>query len=477
MDSEQKKLHIVMFPWLAFGHMMPFLELSKCLATKGHHIFFVSTPRNIQRLHKIPHHLSPFITFVPLSLPRLEGLPHNAEATTDVGYEMGYDLLKKAYDGLQEPMTKFLVSTFSSPHPIDWIIYDFSCYWLPPIADKLGIRKVFFSIFSARLLAIIGPVSQDDADADGVGLWSCPEILTSPPHWIPFLSSTVYLLPYEARPFFQALTAKTSSGVSDMFRYQTCVKGSDMIAVRSCMELEDEYLNLVEKLNQKTVVPVGMLPPFVEEIQDNDDDDNAWKSINGWLEKQRYGSVVYVAFGSEFEPNQEQVIEIALGLELSGVPFFWVFRTSLISSLELPEGFEERTRDRGMIYRSWVPQVRILSHDSVGGFLTHAGMSSIIEPLMLGKPLVMLPLGGDQGLNARFMAEKKTGIEIPRNVEDGSFTRSSVAESLVLMLLDEAGKTYRDHAKKISAIFADKSIQSRCIDKFCNYLYEYKSTI
>jgi hypothetical protein len=28
-------LEVVVFPWLAFGHMIPFLELSKRLAAKG----------------------------------------------------------------------------------------------------------------------------------------------------------------------------------------------------------------------------------------------------------------------------------------------------------------------------------------------------------------------------------------------------------------------------------------------------------
>uniref|UniRef100_A0A803M101 Glycosyltransferase n=1 Tax=Chenopodium quinoa TaxID=63459 RepID=A0A803M101_CHEQI len=441
--EDNKKLNIVMFPWLAFGHMLPFLQLSKRLATKGHHIFFVSTPRNLKRLPNIPENLAPLITLVPLPLPRVENLPPNAEATTDVGFSMGFDLLKKAYDGLQDPMKLFLENSVTT-YPLDWIIYDFSCYWLPPIAEKLGIQKAFFSVFGARMLTILGPLSQDNGPA--ADSFTNAEFLTTPPPWIPFPKSTVYFLPYE-----------------DFF--------SDLIVVRGCLELEGEYLQLVDKLiAEKTVLPVGLLPPSMEESPE----DEVHNSIFGWLKKQRSGSVVYVALGSEVEPSQEQLTELALGLELSKLPFLWAFRRSTGSSADLPDGFVERTQDHGLVWMSWAPQLKILQHDSVGGFLTHAGFSSIIETLMFGKPLIMLPLMVDQGINARFMVEIRVGVEIPRNKEDGSFTRSSVAQSLTLVLKDEAGKMYRDEAKKYKPVIANESLHGQYIDKFINHLINYK---
>ncbi|CAO2825687.1 unnamed protein product [Amaranthus hypochondriacus] len=89
----------------------------------------------------------------------------------------------------------------------------------------------------------------------------------------------------------------------------------------------------------------------------------------------------------------------------------------------------------------------------------------------------MLALMVDQGLNARVMAERKVGIEIPRNKEDGSFTRNSVAESLALVLQEEAGQIYRDEAKKISAIVGNENLQEQYISKFNDYLYDHKSVI
>ncbi|CAI9763477.1 unnamed protein product [Fraxinus pennsylvanica] len=118
--ASNSKLHAVMFPWLAFGHIIPFFELSKFIAQKGHKISFVSTPRNIDRLPKIPSHLVSNITLVKISLPKVEGLPESAEATMDIRNE-DMDHLKKAYDGMETEMTRFLEE--SRP---DWIIYDFA---------------------------------------------------------------------------------------------------------------------------------------------------------------------------------------------------------------------------------------------------------------------------------------------------------------------------------------------------------------
>ncbi|CAL5398351.1 unnamed protein product [Camellia sinensis] len=92
-------------------------------------------------------------------------------------------------------------------------------------------------------------------------------------------------------------------------------------------------------------------------------------------------------------PSQGEVTELAFGLELSSAPFFWALRkppgSNKSESVELLDGFEEQTRSRGVVWKSWAPQLKILSHESVRGFLTHCGWSSVIEGLQFGKPLAV----------------------------------------------------------------------------------------
>ncbi|GMQ03562.1 hypothetical protein CsSME_00049319 [Camellia sinensis var. sinensis] len=106
------KPHIVMFPWLAFGHMLPFLELSKLIAQNGLRVSFVSTPRNIHKLPKLPPNLSPFINLV---ISKVDQLPQNAKSTLDLSHHKVKYLVKAFfYDQLQQPMSQILSDL--SPH-------------------------------------------------------------------------------------------------------------------------------------------------------------------------------------------------------------------------------------------------------------------------------------------------------------------------------------------------------------------------
>ncbi|KAK3211143.1 hypothetical protein Dsin_015849 [Dipteronia sinensis] len=80
MEGHTNKLHIAMFPWMALGHMLNFLNLAKLIARKGHRISFQSTPKNIEPLPKLPPNLSSFIDFVRLPMPHVDhNLPDNAK--------------------------------------------------------------------------------------------------------------------------------------------------------------------------------------------------------------------------------------------------------------------------------------------------------------------------------------------------------------------------------------------------------------
>ncbi|CAN1216343.1 Putative UDP-rhamnose:rhamnosyltransferase 1 [Linum perenne] len=113
-----------MFPWLSFDHILPFIELAKVIARRGHTISFISTPRNIDRLHNLPPILSSLIPLVKLPLSPVKNLPPNAEETSDLEVnEFGY--LKRVYDLLQQPLCQYLRST--SPH-LDFIVCDYAAF-------------------------------------------------------------------------------------------------------------------------------------------------------------------------------------------------------------------------------------------------------------------------------------------------------------------------------------------------------------
>lgn len=141
-------LRVVMIPFPAFGHMIPFFQFSIALARAGVKVFYISTPRNIQRLPKVPPELSSLVYFVKIPLPQLEDelLPRDAEATIDVPFEKT-QYLKVAFDQLQHPAKNFIVD--ESP---DYIFSDGTVHWAVDIAQECHIPLLWFSVFSSALI-------------------------------------------------------------------------------------------------------------------------------------------------------------------------------------------------------------------------------------------------------------------------------------------------------------------------------------
>ncbi|KAF3439188.1 hypothetical protein FNV43_RR17463 [Rhamnella rubrinervis] len=464
--AENKTLHIVLFPWLAFGHMIPYLKFAKLIAQKGHRVSFLCTPRNIDNLPKIPPNLSPLISFVKLSLPHVENLPDNAEATVDLPSEK-IEYLKKAYDMLNEPVTQFLQT--SDP---DWVIYDFAAYWLGPIAARMRIKTAFFGIFSAACLSFLAPtppLKGDDNDTTS-------EDFTAPPEWIYFHTKLKVHPNFESKQLGEELS-ENYSGVSVEHRFRASLENCDTVAIRSCLDFETEWFQLLRHILRKPVLPVGLIPPSEDE---NGDETETWKKMKEWLDKQETGSVVYVSFGTEAKLKQEEINAVALGLEHSQLPFFWVLRTHSGSAAtglsQLPEGFEERTKGRGVMWNTWAPQLKILAHDSVGGYLAHSGWSSLIESIHFQKPMILLTFVADQGINAKILEKKKLGYSIPRNKQDGLFSSNAVADSLRLVMIEDEGKIYRERVKEMSGLFADKDKQNWYLDNFLDYLKSHTAS-
>ncbi|KAL8248891.1 hypothetical protein R6Q59_005759 [Mikania micrantha] len=287
------------------------------------------------------------------------------------------------------------------------------------------------------------------------------------PKWVSFESEVRPTAFQVAR--LQERSSASEENVSDVYRFGATISGCDAVVVRSCFDFEPDWLNLLKKLYKKPVVPAGLLPAVV-----NDAGDACWPEMKQWLDMHPKGSVVYIAFGTETKPNQYELTQLALGLELSGLPFFWVLiEGSSNDEVVLPKGFEDRTRGRGVVCKVWVPQFKIVSHDSVGGLLIHSGMSSMVEGLQLGKPLVLLPFVLDQGLIASYLVEKKMACMVHRDDVDGSFTPESVADSLSLVMVSEDGKMYREKAKEMMSLFGDMNVQDKCVDELLYFLQNF----
>ncbi|GJN23617.1 hypothetical protein PR202_gb11281 [Eleusine coracana subsp. coracana] len=398
MDSSSSSsplhLHVVICPWLAFGHLLPCLDLAERLASRGHRVSYVSTPRNIARLPPVRPDAAALVEFVALPFPRVEGLAEGAESTKDVPFDK-VELLWKAFDDLAAPFAEFMraaCSTEGSRRP-DWIIADMFTHWAGAAALEHKLPCAMLILTAARNVAAWDRRMSRRAAAAGVPVHERPAA------------------PRRELEHLKTYAKRDASGMSFADRCALTHERCSLVAVRSCLEWEPESLPLAATLGGKPVVPLGLLPPSPDGDTVNGEQD----ATLHWLDAQPAGSVVYVALGSEVPLRVDQVHELAHGLERAGTRFLWALRKPRSVVLDdadvLPPGFEERTRGRGLVAMGWVPQIRILAHGAVGAFLTHCGWSSIIEGLQFGRPLIMLPIAGDQRPNSRVMESKNVGMQ------------------------------------------------------------------
>ncbi|TJX50887.1 hypothetical protein E8P77_26845 [Soehngenia saccharolytica] len=175
-----------------------------------------------------------------------------------------------------------------------------------------------------------------------------------------------------------------------------------------------------------------------------------------WLDQQPQSSVVFVSFGSGAFMSRKQIAEVAHGLESSGHRFLWVVRGEQkfitlnpnqdvnLSEL-LPDGFLSRTEGRGFVVLNWAPQIPIISHPSVGGFLSHCGWNSTLESICYGVPMICWPLFAEQRLN-RFMLvnHDKVGIDVKME-RDGFVGRAEVERVVRALMEGEEGVEVREN--------------------------------
>lgn len=435
------QLHLVMFPFPAFGHISPFIQLSNKLSYHGVRVSFLSIPDLIDRIKTllIP---TPSIQVIPLQLPPSpQHQPFNPIQALD----------------LMQSQIKDLLSDLKP----NFVLFDFCQYWLPSLASELGIKSLFFSMFAGIASAYITvPARLENLD-------DTPTVsqLKEPPPGFPASSST-RLNTFQARDYLYMFTS-FDGGPRVFNRVLSGLTGCSAILIKSCMEMDGPYLDYLRTQFKK---PIFLTGPLVPEPPSGALEDN-WAK---WLGQFPAKSVIFCSFGSETFLNDQEINELTLGLERTGLPFLLVlnFRDKDVDAkaeLErtLPKGFLERVKDRGVVHTGWVQQQLILAHASVGCYLTHSGFSSVIEALVNDCQLVLLPFKGDQFMNAKLVSEDlKAGVEVKRRDEDGYFGKEDVYEAVRTVMVDvdqEPGRSIRASQQKWREFLLDKSIHDKFI--------------
>ncbi|XP_038885902.1 UDP-glucosyltransferase 29-like [Benincasa hispida] len=434
---ENEKIRILMLPWLAHGHVSPFLELSKLLATRNFHILFCSTSVILHSIQsKLPQNLSSNIELVELTLPTSADLPPHRHTTTGLPSHLMFSL-KRAFDSAASAFDAIVRNV----RP-DLLIYDFLQPWAPAVALSADIPAVMFQCTGALMAAMVTyGLKFGNSDI----LSKFPEIRVSE---------------LEIKQLNNLFRCSVNDA-KDKQRIEECNERScGILFLKSFREIEAKYIDSLSTFLQKKVIPVG---PLVEEPEN---DVVLGGSFEKWLNQKERKSCILVSFGSEFYLSKFDMEEIAYGLELSRLNFIWVVRFPASGGgegkknveEELPKGFLERVGERGMVVEGWVPQAQILKHRSIGGFLSHCGWSSVVESIKFGVPIIAAPMQLDQPLNARLVEHLGVGVVVERS-DGGRLCRREVARAVRAVrevVAEESGKRVREKAKEFAKIMKEK---------------------
>ncbi|KAK5841811.1 zeatin O-glucosyltransferase-like [Gossypium arboreum] len=179
-----------------------------------------------------------------------------------------------------------------------------------------------------------------------------------------------------------------------------------------------------------------------------------------WLDKQGMNSVLYVSFGTTTTMGDEQIQELAIGLRRSNQKFIWVLRDADTGDVfngevrrpELPMGYQDSVKDKGLVVRDWAPQLEILAHPAIGGFVSHCGWNSCMESITMGVPIGAWPVHSDQPRNAVLITKLlKLGITIKDWARRDEVVTAAVVEDAVKRLMaSEEGDEIRKRAAEVS---------------------------
>ncbi|KAL3642635.1 hypothetical protein CASFOL_013450 [Castilleja foliolosa] len=458
MAFSPNTLNFILIPLMAPGHIIPMIDMAKLLAKHGVSVTIIVTPLNAARFSSIIDRAA--ASGLPIRLLQIRfsaeeaGLPPGCESADTLP---SYNLIRNfflAVKLLQNPFEELLTGLTPGPN---CIICDKHLSWTADTCDKFRIPRIIFDGMSCFAQLIVQRLHASKI---------YETVNPSEPFVIPDLPDKIELTRIQLPGYFNPGPSYVGDIREQVVKTESQAYG---VVVNSFDELENWYLDEYRKLKSGKVWCIGPLSL----CNDDNSIDTAQRGNQAgidtdkcrkWLDNRKPGSVVYACLGSLSRLSPVQFTELASGLELSGHPFVLVVKvgdkSGEIEKWISDSGFEERIKERGLLIRGWAPQVMILSHSAVGGFLTHCGWNSTLEGISAGVPMITWPIFSEQFLNQKLVVQVlETGIGVGAkgvvHLEGGHRENNKVEKeeirSAIESVMDEGkeGCERRERAKEL----------------------------
>uniref|UniRef100_A0ACD5VL79 Uncharacterized protein n=1 Tax=Avena sativa TaxID=4498 RepID=A0ACD5VL79_AVESA len=422
---------VVMYPAPGPGHLIPVVEFGRLLVSHGLAVTIVqrglpadNATAPASSLHGDAS-ASPFLSFHYIPEPPLPAGVPEGDHVAKV-----FELTRASNPELRDFLR--VVSPAA-------LLLDFFCYSAADVGAEVGIPTYFFFLSCTASLAVLlhlpvlhaqNAVSMGDLGGQPVHVPGVPPI---PANDLP-------------APFLD----RTSLSYQHFFALSKKLCESRGVIVNSCRSLEPRAADAVIAglctPPSRTTPPVFCVGPLV---QSEEVADKRGGECLAWLDTQPKASVLFLCFGSMGRFSAEQIKELAAGLETSGQHFLWVVRSppgcdELELDALLPNGFVDRTKDRGLVVMSWAPQREVLEHGAVGGFVTHCGWNSVLEAVMAGVPMLGWPLYAEQRMNRVFLVEEMQLAVAVEAGENGVVTAEEIEGKVSWLMNSDGGSELRE---------------------------------
>ncbi|XBI41225.1 scopoletin glucosyltransferase-like [Triticum dicoccoides] len=405
-QQQQQPLHILFFPFLIPGHLIPMADIAVVFAARGVRCTILTTPVQasiigsiVDRANSNDDLSSQSVHVAVVPFPDV-GLPPAGQRGTGLVSQEDKVKFGRAVQLLREPFERFLADSHAD---LDAVVSDGFYHWSVDVAAEYGVPRLMFlgmGVFarscSEHVLSQEHRHNPDGDDPDAVV--SLPGL----PHGVELRRSQMMKEPHYLE-FFRCVYAAGRRSYGELFN--------------SFQELErDSAEHYRTMLGGRAwfVGPVA-LASGSKDVASRGTDALSLDADGclRWLDSKPAGSVAYVAFGTLTSFSPEQLRELARGLDISGKNFVWVISgaDAASSDLWMPEGFQ--TASRGYIIRGWAPQVLILNHPAMACFVTHCGWNSTLEAVSAGVPMMTWPRYADQFFNEKLVVDVlKVGVSV-----------------------------------------------------------------
>ena len=440
-----KKVELVFVPSPGVGHLAATVEMAKLISDRDDRlsvtIFIMKLPFESED-GKTTESVASSIRFI--TLPRIE--ISSSSSTSPANF---FTDVVKAYTPLAREAVHELMTRSGSVRLAGFVI-DMFCTSMIDVANEFGVPSYLFFTSSAAFLGFVLHLQSlhDHHNLEITEFKDSDAELEVP--------SFVHSVPGKVFP--SVVFDKEGDEIPILLHHTQRFRETKGIIVNTFVELESHAINSFSGDTSPPIYPIG--PILNTEVESSEVQQQAIEIMN-WLNDQPPSSVVFLCFGSMGSFNGEQVREIAHGLEGSGCRFLWSLRQpppkgKMEYPIEygnkeevLPEGFLDRTTKIGKVI-GWAPQVAVLAHPAVGGFVSHCGWNSTLESLWYGVPTATWPMYAEQQLNAFQMVkdlELAVEIKIDYDKDKGYIVSSQDIEKGLRQLMDADSEVRKKRQK------------------------------